>query len=292
MKRIGFVGLGTMGLHMARNLMKANFDLYVFNRTKEKSKSLEQEGSVVCNSPAEVGEKSELVVTCVSDAPDVEKVIMEQNGVASAMSPGDTIVDCSTSSAGLARSMYDTLKKRGIGILDAPISGGPEGAKQGTLAIMIGGDEDVFERSLPVLQAMGKTITLVGPAGAGQLTKAVNQILTGMHMEAVAEGIALAKKSGIDPNKVLQAISGGAAGSWVLDMRGPLMLKEEFTPANFTLQLHAKDLRLALEAAKDCDASIPLAEKVHEFLQTLVDRGYGALDHSGLYLYSKENNQI
>ncbi|RJP30279.1 MAG: NAD(P)-dependent oxidoreductase [Candidatus Omnitrophota bacterium] len=292
MKRIGFVGLGTMGAYMARNLMKAGFELYVYNRTAERLASIVQEGATACSSPAEVGEKSELVVICVSDAPDVRQIVMGEKGIESGMAPGDIIVDCSTSSAGLAREMYEFLKKNGIGILDAPVSGGPEGAKNGTLAIMVGGDEEIVERAMPVLQAMGKTITHVGPAGAGQITKAINQIICAITLEAVAEGIALAKKSGVDAEKVLHAISDGAAKSWILSMRGPLMLHEAFLPANFSLALQAKDIRLALEAAADRNTDLPLTKKIHEILQSLVEKGLGRLDHSCVYQHVKELNEL
>lgn len=292
MNRVGFVGLGTMGLPMAGNLIKKGFALSVYNRTAAKIKPLVDEGAAGCDSPASVGAQSEVVVTCVSDAPDVEEVIMGADGVASKMADGGLIIDCSTSSPELARSMHTQLKERGIGILDAPVSGGPEGARQGTLAIMVGGDDADFEKGLPVLQAMGKSVTHVGPAGSGQLTKAVNQIITALNLATVAEGVALARKSGIDPDKVLEAIMGGAAGSWILTNRGPLMTKEEFEPARFALNLHKKDLRIAMETAKSNNLNLPLAEKAHEMLKTLIDKGYGHLDHSAMYLYVKENNKL
>lgn len=292
MKRIGFTGLGIMGTAMSRNVMKAGYELNVYNRTAERMKPLVDEGAKPCRTPAEVGKNSELVVVCVSDAPDVEAVVMGPDGVAQGMTAGGIIVDCSTSSPQLARNMAETLEQRGIGVLDAPVSGGPEGAKNATLAIMVGGDEETFNKALPVLEAMGKSIVLVGPAGAGQLTKAINQIIVATHLEAVAEGIALAKKSGIDAEKVFQAISGGAAASWVMKMRSPSMLEEKFTPPNFTLALHAKDLRLAIEAAKDCGAKLDVAERIHAILQSLVEKNCGSLDHSALYLYTKEMNNL
>lgn len=292
MKKIGFAGLGTMGMPMARNIKKNGFELFVFNRTVERMKSLIEEGATPCKTLAELGEHCELVVTCVSDAPDVERVILGPCGVAEGMAKSGIIVDCSTSSPALAQRLFRELGERNIGVLDAPVSGGPEGAKNATLSIMVGGEESVVNRAMPVLQAMGKTITHIGPAGAGQLTKAINQIVTAVHMEVVAESIALAKKSGIDAEKVLQAISSGAAQSWIMKMRGPLMLKEEFTPTHFALGLHAKDLRIATEAILTCGAKLDLAGQVNAILQSLNGRGFGNLDHSCMYLHAKERNGL
>ncbi|MFB3786814.1 MAG: NAD(P)-dependent oxidoreductase [bacterium] len=292
MKRIGFVGIGTMGLRMSRNLMKAGYDLAIYNRTAEKMQPLVEEGATPCASPAEVGQKSEMVFTCVSDVPDVEAVILGPQGVAKGMQPGGIIADCSTSSPALARRMADELKPRGIGVLDTPVSGGPEGARTGELSIMAGGEEEVFERAKPVLEAVGKTIILIGPPGSGQMTKAINQIVGALHLEAVAEGIVLAKKAGIDAEKVLQAVGGGAAQSWLLKMRGPQMLRDDFTPARFALGLHAKDLRLAMEAARQYGAKLELTEKVNAIFQTLDQEGLGALDHSIMYLHAKRLNGL
>ena len=292
MKKIGFAGLGTMGVFMAHNLRRAGYELYVYNRNPDRMELLVDDGAIPCASPEELGRRAELVVVCVSDAPDVQEVIMGERGIAQGMRAPGIIVDCSTSSPRLAREMETALRQRGIGVLDAPVSGGPEGARHGTLAIMVGGEPDVFARARPVLEAMGKDVTLVGPAGAGQLTKAINQVLVAISLEAVSEGIALAKKYGLNPEKVLEAVSGGAARSWVLEMRGPLILQERFTPPNFTLALHAKDLRLALEAAEECRTHLELAEHVHRLFQELNDRGLGNLDHTAIYRHTKELNGL
>ncbi len=292
MKLVGFVGLGTMGSYMARNILKAGFELHVFNRTLERMQPLIELGALPASSPAELGERCDMVVTCVSDAPDVEEVILGSRGIAVGMTVPGIIVDCTTSSPALAQRLAHDLGQRGIGVLDAPVSGGPEGAKNATLSIMVGGEESVVHHAMPVLRAMGKTITHIGPAGSGQLTKAINQIVTAVHMEVVAEGIALAKKSGIDAEKVLQAITGGAAQSWVMKMRGPLMLDEQFTPVNFALSLHAKDLRIAMDAARSCGAKLELASTVHDILQSLLSEGYGNIDHSAMYLHVKQKNGL
>lgn len=290
-RRIGFVGMGIMGRYMAKNLLNARYQVFVYNRTPEKTKPLTDSGAVACATPEEVGERSQLAITCVSDAPDVEEVIMGPQGVAKGLGPTGIIVDCSTSSPELAKRMEEDLRTRGIGVLDAPVSGGPEGARLATLAIMVGGRRDVFERALPVLQTLGKSVTYVGPAGAGQLTKAVNQIIVACNLEAVAEGITLARKYGLDPLKVIEAISEGAARSWVLDMRSPKMLLEDFSPA-FALALHNKDLRLALEAAHSCGAKLDFAERIRELFQQAVDSGYGHLDNSGIFMHMKEKNEL
>ena len=182
MKNVGFVGIGIMGVNMSRNLMKAGFNVFVYNRTASKCQVLVDEGATQCNTPADVGENCELVFTCVSDTPDVELVIMGAEGVSQKLASGGIIVDCSTSSPSLAKEMHEKLKAKGIGILDAPVSGGPEGAKQGILSIMVGGDEDIFQKALPALEAVGKTITHIGPAGSGQITKAVNQIVLAVNL--------------------------------------------------------------------------------------------------------------
>lgn len=292
MKNIGFVGIGIMGVHMSRNLMKAGYNLFVYNRTASKCDPLVEEGATACATPAEVGAQSDLVFCCVSDAPDVWEVIMGDQGVSQTLKKGGIIVDCSTSSAKQAKDMHAKLKEKGIGILDAPVSGGPEGAKQGTLSIMIGGDEDVFAQAKPALDSVGKTITHVGPAGAGQITKAVNQIVLAINMMGISEGIILAKKAGLDPEKVLEAVGGGAAGSWIMPKRGPLMINEDFADPKFKLGHHAKDMRLATEAAEDFGAVLEFARRMRDIMIPLADEdGNFNLDHSALYLHAKRNNE-
>ena len=292
MKNVGFVGLGLMGLHMARNLMNAGYTLFVYNRTAEKCQPLVDEGATACESPAEVGKNCELVFTCVSDAPDVKEVIMGEKGVAQTLASGGIIVDCSTSSATLAREMHAELKPKGIGILDAPVSGGPEGAKAGTLSIMVGGDEDVFNKAKPALDAVGKTITYIGPAGAGQITKSVNQIVLAINMMGISEGVILARKAGLDPNRVLEAVGGGAAGSWIMPKRGPLMINEDFDEAKFKFGHHTKDLRLACEFAEDVGANLEFSKRINEIMQPLAqENDFYNKDHSLIYMHTKRNNE-
>ncbi|MBI1390927.1 MAG: NAD-binding protein [bacterium] len=291
MKKIGFVGIGLMGEPMSRNLMKAGYELFIYNRTASKCDALKGEGATVCATPKEVGANCELVFTCVGDAPDVEEVILGENGVAQGMRSGGIIVDCTTSSPALAREMHAKLKEKGVGVLDAPVSGGPEGAKLGTLSIMVGGDEDVFARAKPVLEAVGKTITHIGPAGAGQITKSVNQIVLAINMMGIAEGIILAQKSGLDPAKVLEAVGGGAAGSWIMPKRGPLMIDEKFETPFFKLGHHTKDMRIATDWAKEIGANLELAQRLRQMMEPLVAEGKFNFDHSALFIAAKRANE-
>ena len=291
MKKIGFVGIGLMGLPMSRNLMKAGYELFVYNRTASKCDPLKDEGATVCATPKAVGEQCELVFTCVGDVPDVEEVILGPNGVSQGLASGGIIIDCTTSSPKLAQEMHAKLKEKGIDILDAPVSGGPEGAKQGTLSVMVGGDDDVFAKAKPVLEAVGKTITHIGPAGAGQITKAVNQIVLAVNMMGIAEGIIFAQKSGLDPNKVLEAIGGGAAGSWIMPKRGPLMIDEKFETPFFKIGHHTKDMRIATEWAKEIGANLELAGRLYNMKKPIVDEGKFDFDHSSLFLHAKRANE-
>jgi 3-hydroxyisobutyrate dehydrogenase len=291
MKNAGFCGMGIMGVSMSRNLMKAGFKVFVYNRTASKCQELVDEGATQCSTPAEVGANCEIVFTCVSDTPDVEQVIMGADGVSQKQAPGGIIVDSSTSSPTLAKEMHAKLKEKGIGILDAPVSGGPEGAKQGTLSIMVGGDEDVFQKALPALEAVGKTITHIGPAGSGQITKAVNQIVLAVNLMGISEGIILAQKNGLDPTKVMEAVQGGAAGSWIMPKRSPLMIAEEFDTPFFKFGHHTKDIRIATNAARDVGAKLEFAERMREIMEPLAadDANYNK-DHSAIFMHARNNN--
>ncbi len=291
MKNVGFVGIGIMGENMARNLMKAGYTLFIYNRTAEKCNALVSEGATQCDTPADVGANSELVFTCVSDTPDVEEVIMGENGVSQKMASGGIIVDCSTSSPTLAKEMYQKLKEKGIGILDAPVSGGPEGAKNGQLSIMIGGEEDVFEKAKPALEAVGKTITLVGPPGSGQITKCVNQMVLAINLMGISEGIIFAQKNGLDPAKVIEAVQGGAAGSWIMPKRAPLMISEDFDKPFFKFGHHTKDIKIATNAARDVGAKLEFAERMREIMEPLAqDETNFNKDHSAIFMHARNNN--
>ncbi len=274
MERIGFIGLGIMGQGMAHNILKANFPLTVWNRTTAKMEALTAAGASPATSPADVAGRSDIIFICVSDTPDVEAVILGDNGVVEGAQPGSLIIDCSTISPKATRAIASTLATRGVHMLDAPISGGSEGAANGSLAIMVGGAEVDFARALPVLQTVGKQITHVGPTGAGQTVKLMNQILVVGNALAISEALLFAQASGVDLPQALEAVKAGAAGSWMLSFRGPQILERDWRPG-FTIDLQQKDLRLVLEAADDNGAPTPGTALIFQFYRTLQARGLG-----------------
>ncbi len=274
-ERIGFIGLGIMGRGMARNLLKAGFSVCVWNRTTSKSKELAAEGAVVGASPADVASGSDIIITCVSDTPDVEAVILGENGVINGAASGALVIDMSTISPQATQAIAAKLAERGVHMLDAPISGGSEGAARGTLSIMIGGDTADVERAMPAFQAMGKTITHVGTIGAGQTVKLVNQILVVGNAMAMCEALLFAQAGGVDLQKTYQAISQGAAGSWMFTNRGPQIINRDWRPG-FTIDLQAKDLRLVLAAADEIGAPLPTTALIFNLYRTLQARGLGA----------------
>jgi len=271
---IGFIGLGIMGQGMSHNLLKAGFTLNVWNRTRSRMDPLVAAGAVACSSPAEVAQKSDIVITCVSDTPDVEAVILGAEGVISGAQSGSLVIDMSTISPQATRDIAAALAEKGINMLDAPISGGSEGAANGTLSIMIGGDAAQVERAMPALQAMGKAITHVGDTAAGQTVKLVNQILVVVTMLGVGEALLFAQAGGLDLNKTLDAVKAGAAGSWMLSNRGPQVVERDWRPG-FTIDLQQKDLRLVLEAADQMGVPMLGTGTVFQLYRTLQQQGLG-----------------
>jgi 3-hydroxyisobutyrate dehydrogenase len=272
---IGFIGLGIMGQGMAHNLLRAGFELTIWNRTASRMAPLSEAGARAGDSPAGVAAQSDITITCVSDTPDVEAVILGPEGVIHGARAGSLVVDMSTISPAATRRIAGRLAEKDVHMLDAPISGGSEGAAKGTLSIMAGGEADQFERALPAFQAMGKTITHVGAIGAGQTVKLVNQILVVVTMQGVAEALLLAQAGGLDLQKTLAAVSRGAAGSWMLSNRGPQVLVRDWRPG-FTIDLQQKDLRLVLEAADQLGVPVPATSLVFQLYRTLQQRGLGA----------------
>jgi 3-hydroxyisobutyrate dehydrogenase len=279
--KVAFIGLGTMGVGMSLNILKAGHDLTVHNRTREKEKQVAGKGAHRAASPREAAEGAEIIVTMVSDTPDVEEVVLGENGVIRGAPKGALVIDMSTISPAVTRQIAKKLGKKGIHMLDAPVSGGPEGAQNGTLAIMVGGDAADFKTALPILEVMGKTVTHVGPTGAGQITKAINQIIISGTYLTVAEGLTLGMKAGLDMQKVIQAISGGAAGSWVLHNRGANMVNNTY-PLGFRVKLHHKDLGIALETARELEVTLPATALVEQIENGLIARGYGDDDVSAI----------
>jgi 3-hydroxyisobutyrate dehydrogenase len=287
-ERISFVGLGIMGQGMAHNLLKAGFPLTVWNRTAAKMEPLVAAGAVAASSPAEAAANSDIIITCVSDTPDVVDVILGsggavspdgeavwgQDGIIAGAKPGSLVIDCSTISPIVTQNLAQTLGKQQVAMLDAPISGGSEGAAQGTLSIMVGGSADAFARALPVLQAMGKKITHVGATGAGQTVKLVNQILVVGHALALSEALLFAEAGGVDLEKALEAVSAGAAGSWMLSNRGPQILNRDWRPG-FTIDLQQKDVRLVLDAADKLGVPLPGTGLIFQLYRTLQAQNLG-----------------
>lgn len=271
---IGFIGLGIMGQGMAHNLLRAGFPLRVWNRTAARTEPLIAAGATAASSPADVAAHSDITLICVSDTPDVEQVVLGEKGVIEGVRPGSLVIDCSTISPSATRTIAARLAGKGAAMLDAPVSGGSEGAANGTLSIMVGGDPADFQRALPVFQAMGKTITHVGPNGSGQMVKLVNQILVVVNMQAVSEALLFAQAGGLDLEKTLAAVTGGAAGSWMLANRGPQVIARDFRPG-FTIDLQEKDIRLVLEAADELGLPLLATNLVFQLYRTLQQRGLG-----------------
>lgn len=274
-ERIGFIGLGIMGQGMASNLLKAGFDLRVWNRTVAKMEGLVAKGAKTAADPADLASHCDIIIVCVSDTPDVEAVVLGDQGVIKGIRPGALLIDMSTISPQVTREIASKLAARDSHMLDAPISGGSEGAARGTLSIMVGGDMAQFDRAKPVFEAMGKTITHVGGHGAGQTVKLVNQILVVVNMLAVSEALLFAMAGDLDLDKTLQAVSQGAAGSWMLSNRGPQVIDRDWRPG-FTIDLQQKDLRLVLEAADQMGVPAVATALVFNLYRTLQNQGLGA----------------
>lgn len=275
MASIGFVGLGIMGHAMAANLIESGFDTLVWNRTAHRADDLVTAGAELLPSPADVASRCDIVMVCVSDTPDVEAVVFGEQGIASGLREGGLVIDHSTISSEATIRFAASIVDLGGHWLDAPISGGSEGAVNGTLSIMVGGDGDQLERAMTYLTAIGTTITHVGPTGAGQLAKAVNQILVVVNQLAVSEALLLADAGGLDLEATLKAVQGGAAGSWMLSNRGPQMIRRDWRPG-FTIDLQQKDLRLVLEAADDLGVPVPGTSLVFQLYRALQERGLGS----------------
>lgn len=275
-ERVGYVGLGIMGMGMARNLVKAGFPLSVWNRTASKAEALAAEGATARATPAEVAANSDIIVICVSDTPDVEAVLLGENGIIHGAQAGSLVIDCSTISPQATQVMAEKLAAKGIAMLDAPVSGGSEGAAKGTLSIMVGGAATDFERAMPVFKAMGKTITHVGGTGAGQTVKLVNQVLVVGNCLAMCEALLLAQAGGVDLKKTYDAISQGAAGSWMFTNRAPQIINRDWRPG-FMVSLQQKDLRLVLEAADQLGVPLPGTSLIFNLYRTLENQ----LGHEG-----------
>jgi len=278
---VGFIGLGIMGKPMAKNLIEAGHELVVYNRTREKAEELAGDGATVAGSPREVAEQSDVIITMLPDSPQVEEVLVGEDGVLEGIKEGALIVDTSTISPVVTEELAAKAAEKGASMLDAPVSGGDVGAIEGTLSIMVGGSEDDFERARPLFEAMGKTVTHVGGTGAGQVVKAANQIVVALTIEAVSEALVLGSKGGVAPEKILDVLGGGLAGNKVMEVKREKMLTHSFDPG-FRIELHHKDLGIALAAGREYGVTLPVTAIVDQMLQDLKMRGRGDRDHSAL----------
>ena len=282
MEKIGFIGLGIMGKPMATHLLRAGHSLNVL-KTSQASKEMESMGATLHATPAELARASEVVITCLPDSPEVEAIVLGPEGVAEGVREGMLYIDMSTIAPATARKVCEVLTEKGVDCLDAPVSGGQAGAEAATLSVMAGGTAAAFSRSLPVLKKMGKNIVHIGESGAGQITKACNQIVVGMTIQAVAEALTLAKKAGVDVARVREALLGGFAQSKILDAHGQRIIEGNFKPG-FKVKLHRKDMNIALQTGRELSVPLPGSALVSTQMDALIARGEGELDHSGLAL--------
>lgn len=276
---VGFAGLGIMGAPMARNLLRAGFPLVVWNRTAARADALAADGARRAGSPRELAERAQVAITMLSDSPDVAEVYRAPDGLLAGASAGDVLVDMSTIAPRVARELAAEAARRGAALLDAPVSGGDVGARDGTLSIMVGGEGAALERARPVLETLGARITHVGPSGAGQVVKACNQIVVALALEALGEALVLGSKAGVEPHAIVEALGGGLAASRVLEVRGPKLLARDFEPG-FKLDLHAKDLAIALATARELGVALPGAAVVDQLFHAEQSRGHGDADNS------------
>jgi 2-hydroxy-3-oxopropionate reductase len=281
MIKVGYIGLGLMGKSIARNILKAGFPVIVHNRSGAAVEELVAEGATAAHSPKEVAAQVDVVFTNLPDTPDVEKVVLGENGIIEGAHDGLVYIDNSTIKPVAARRIAEKLAAQNVLALDAPVSGGDIGARNGTLTIMVGGDASALEKAMPVLTAMGKTVTHVGDAGAGQVAKAANQIMVAAQMVAMGELLVFSKKAGVDPRKVVDAIKGGAAQCWTLDVKPPRLFDGNRNPG-FKAYMQLKDLNIILDTAKEYEIPVSSTEVNTELFQQMIDSGMGELDNSAV----------
>jgi 3-hydroxyisobutyrate dehydrogenase len=284
--RIAWIGLGTMGAPMAGHLLAAGHELHVHNRTRSREEPLAAAGAMRAETPAEAAHRAELVFTCVSDSPDLEAIVLGEVGIASAMEPGSILVDCSTVSPATAKKIAATLHPMGVGAVDAPVSGGSEGARNGTLTVFVGGEDAHVKAALPALNVFARSVTHLGLPGAGQAGKAVNQVLIAGTYAALGEGLALAEREGLPLRELVAALNGGAARSWILENRANNVIDNNY-PLGFRVALHLKDLKIALDEADGYGLPMAVSRLVAEQEERLVAAGHGDEDNSVLARIAK-----
>jgi 2-hydroxy-3-oxopropionate reductase len=288
---VGFIGLGIMGRPMAKNLMEAGYELVLHNRSPEKAEELAKEGNATAaGSPREAAEACDIIITMLPDSPDVEAVVVGEGGVLEGIRDGALLVDMSTISPVVTEELSEKVREKGASMLDAPVSGGDVGAIDGALSIMVGGSEEDFERARPLFDVMGKVATHVGPIGAGQVVKACNQIVVALTIEAVSEALVLGSRGGVAPEKLVEALSGGLAGSAVMEAKKEKFFSHDFEPG-FRIELHHKDLGIALAAGREYSVALPVTAIVDQMLEASKAKGRGDQDHSALLTLLEEAAQ-
>jgi 2-hydroxy-3-oxopropionate reductase len=291
MEKIGFIGLGIMGKPMSKNLLEAGYKLVVYDIVPAPVEELKQAGAEVGSSPSDVASKTNIIITMLPNSPHVKQAVLGKNGIIEGAKKGALVIDMSSIAPLAAREVGAELAKKGIRMLDAPVSGGEPKAKDGTLSIMVGGAKEDFDQVLPILKAMGSSAVLTGTIGAGNVTKLANQIVVALNIAAVSEALVLATKVGVDPNLVYQAIRGGLAGSVVMDAKAPLMMDRKFNPG-FRINLHIKDLANVLETAHEVGVPLPLSASVMEIMQALKVDGMGDCDHGAVVRFYEKLAQV
>lgn len=291
MRTIGFIGLGIMGKPMARNLIQAGHALVVHNRSQAAVDELVALGAKAADTPRAIAKQCELLLTMLPNSPDVRAVLLGEDGAIHGVHDGSIVVDMSSIDPMKARAIAKKLEAKGVPMMDAPVSGGEEKAKSGQLAFMVGGDETVFEKCRPILEVMGGSVTRVGDIGAGNIAKLANQSIVAVNIAVVAEALCLAKKAGVDPEAVFNAIRGGLAGSSCMNDKAPRMFSANFAPG-FKMRLHAKDLANVFAASHALENAMPLTAQAMEMMQTLLAAGHGDLDHGGLALFYEKINGL
>ncbi|MBC8185951.1 2-hydroxy-3-oxopropionate reductase [candidate division KSB1 bacterium] len=281
---LSFLGLGIMGKPMAKNLLKAGYSLNVHNRSQKPVDELKKQGAQKANTPKEAAENSNIIITMLPNSPDVESVVLGENGIIEGAKAGQIVIDMSSIEPLVSQRIAGELGKKGVEMLDAPVSGGEPGAIKGELAIMVGGKEKIFKKCLPIFNVLGKSAVLVGDVGAGGFAKLANQIIVAMNIAAVSEAFVLGQKAGLNPEKLFQAIRGGLAGSNVMDAKIPLITERNFHPG-FKIKLHDKDIKNVLKTAADLQVPLPLTELIEQIMTSLLADGKGELDHGGMIRY-------
>ena len=291
MKEIGFIGVGIMGKPMAKNLIDAGYKVISYDIVEDALNEIVEYGANRGTSPKNIAENSDIILTMLPNSPQVKEVVLGENGVIEGVKEGQILIDMSSIDPLISQEVAKELEKKGVKMLDAPVSGGQEKAESGTLAFMVGGKKEVFEECKEILEVMGGSVTLVGDIGAGEITKLVNQVIVAINIAAVAEALIMGKKAGVDPKKIFNAIRGGLAASKCLEDKAPRMFEGNYDPG-FKIKLHVKDLINVFKTSRELHTAMPLTAQVMEMMQVLMADGYDEIDHGGLALFYEKMNGI